>query len=171
MNHIASGCSPIYQDCGNGQGYHLSGLGWMLVILGVVLFCVIGQAVKSALGIEDSPAKEPRTDMSPLMAILVSGRSHDGYTAPAQAATPAGITVRGPRCCDRGHQSPQQAVDHAARVQRRIERIGRWPDTGRDLSDARWLRPEGRLGATVGGTGRDRSGGEPQWRRRSSSGC
>ena len=68
---------------------------------------------------------EPWTDMSPAMRSLLSGRDVPAYTAPVNAVTPAGVRVRQSRCCARGHQSPAQAVAHAAQIKSRIETTGR----------------------------------------------
>jgi hypothetical protein len=68
---------------------------------------------------------EPWTDMSPATRSLLSGRDVPVYTAPVNAVTPGGVRVRQSRCCARGHQSPTQAVAHAAAIKRRIETTGR----------------------------------------------
>lgn len=105
---------------------HLTGTGWLIFILGLaVVIAVVGE-VRQALGLPENPApREPRTDFSPQFYDLVTGTKHDSYTAPVNAVTPGGISVRRAKCCARGHLSPKQAVDHAASVRKRIEQTGR----------------------------------------------
>jgi hypothetical protein len=57
------------------------------------------------------PPREPRADISPFTASLISGETSPAYTAPVQAVTPGGIRVRQARCCARGHVSPALAVN------------------------------------------------------------
>lgn len=65
------------------------------------------------------------SSMSPGTRSLLSGRNIPAYTAKVDAVTPGGVRVRQARCCAAGHQLPEQAVAHAAAIQRRIETTGR----------------------------------------------
>jgi hypothetical protein len=109
--HVASWAVPL-----------LIGIGAVVLAIACVVDHYRRKLGRPPLG---SRPREPRTDMSPFTASLLSGQNVQAYTAPVRAVTPGGIPVRYRRCCDRGHQSPAQAVAHAAAVKRRIETTGR----------------------------------------------
>jgi hypothetical protein len=64
-------------------------------------------------------------DISPGTQSFISGRNVPAYTAKVNAVTPGGVRVRQSRCCAKGHQSPELAVEHAAAVRDRIARTGK----------------------------------------------
>jgi len=98
----------------------------MIFLVFAVLFMVAAAAGIGFTQARKPPKpREPLTDMSPAAASLLSGYSRPAYWAPVRAVTPGGITVRQARCCQRGHQSPKQAVTHAASIKQRIETTGR----------------------------------------------
>jgi len=68
-------------------------------------------------------SRRPLID-NPFWAGFLLGGRVDTYTATVRAVTPSGVLVTG-RCCPWGHTSAQGAVDHAAKVKRRIEATGR----------------------------------------------
>jgi hypothetical protein len=112
-------------DVGRVIVYALIGLVTLAVLIGVL--AKVGERIDDHKRGDGKPRlpREPMTDMSPGLASFLSGRNVPAYTAKVEAITPAGISVRQARCCDRGHQSPKQAVTHAAAVKRRIETTGR----------------------------------------------
>ena len=107
----------------NGLGTFLE---WGFFILCGLAF--LGGAVHAVVKVLDDRKSglppEP-SNLSPAMAELLSGRKVASYTAPVRAVTPRGVAVRQGRCCARGHQSPSQAVAHAAAVAQRITLTGR----------------------------------------------
>ena len=116
--------------CGLCSNSGLPWTGWdvfgVFVTVVVILAAILGAAVASQhRAAAGKPPREPAADMSPFMAELLSGRRMASYSAPVRAVTPGGIAVRYGRCCERGHQSPQQAVTHAGRIAHRIEVTGR----------------------------------------------
>ena len=125
---------PRVLACGLTQcgGHILTGEGWLVMIMfwGTVAATagfLREQAVKrrKRLGLPPKPPREPVTDFPPALYELASGQRRARYHAPVRATTPGGISVRVPRCCPYGHQSPAQAVACAQRVKNRIERTGR----------------------------------------------
>ncbi len=124
MSRHVLACVGRSFECSNG---HISG-GMILAILGVmaVLSFVTERARKWwRQGGPPPPPREPRHDLPPSVASLLSGNDYDAYTAPVSAVTPAGITVRHARCCAAGHVTPLKAVQHALAIADRIERSGR----------------------------------------------
>jgi hypothetical protein len=64
----------------------------------------------------------------PLWEYKFSGNwtlSEARYTAPVRAVTPSGFTVTRPRCCEKGHATPDEAATHAAEIKAEVERRGR----------------------------------------------
>ena len=61
---------------------------------------------------------------SPFLAAFFLGGPGDTYTANIRAVTPSGVLVTG-KCCIWGHTSADGAMEHAAKVRRRIEETGR----------------------------------------------
>lgn len=71
------------------------------------------------------PERAPRPGrLSPFTASLIRGQHVPGYESRFRAVSPGGITVTGWCCSDgrvlRGHQSPEQAAEHA---RQRAERV------------------------------------------------
>jgi hypothetical protein len=104
----------------------------MWVIVGVfAFFAIIGLITWAAENSERRKNGQPTKrlgefyDISPGTQSLLTGRNIPSYTAPVNAVTPGGVRVRQGRCCARGHQSPETAVQHASIIKARIERTGR----------------------------------------------
>lgn len=123
MTHILA-CALACNGSGGAGGEFIA---WaVIVVFGIA--GVIGVIVRISRHLDNHRRglpPEPFTDMSPAMASLLSGRNVPAYTAPVAAVTPGGVPVRYGRCCGRGHQSPAQAVAHAASVSARIGVHGR----------------------------------------------
>lgn len=115
-------CTQQDWSCTNGH----ASPALIFVAFGIlVVVGVISAAVKNSRQKAGKPPPEPMTDISPAMKLLLTGQNVPSYTAAVNAVTPRGVRVRQRRCCDRGHQSPQQAVAHANSIKQRIETTGR----------------------------------------------
>jgi acyl-CoA synthetase (NDP forming) len=98
----------------------------------VVMYLAIGAVVAVFFAVNAKrrkagkpPLSSPVARMSPGARSLLSGYNVPAYTAPVRAVTPSGIAVRQARCCAAAHQTPDQAVTHAAQIAARIGRHGR----------------------------------------------
>ena len=120
MTAHALACGLCSSNPQSGTAWFASAAG--LLIFGLFLICAGSREQRRRRA--GLPPREPATDMSPFMASLLSGASRPAYTSRFRAVTPRGVTVTG-KCCQRGHQSPSQAVAHAQQVAWRIAATGR----------------------------------------------
>jgi hypothetical protein len=104
----------------NSGGQFLADIG-----VGFVVLCAIIAAVRGILGVAGVKAAKNDPVTLPWARELAAGRRVAAYTAPVRAVTPSGTPVRQARCCQAGHQVPEQAVRHAAVIAARIARTGR----------------------------------------------
>jgi hypothetical protein len=121
MTHILA-CALYCNSDGslNSGGQFLADLG-----IGFVVLCVVIAVIRGILGAAGVKAVRNDPVTPPCARELAAGRRVAAYTAPVRAVTPSGTPVRQARCCQAGHQVPEQAVRHAAQIRQRIESTGR----------------------------------------------
>lgn len=120
-----SGCQLFCNPDGSTNGL-ATFLTWVVVaaIVGGVALVVIAWIVTAVTGERGRP-RRPVAANGPVVRGTVRGYRHLTYSAPVDAVTPDGVRVHRARCCQRGHQYPGEAADHAVVVAGGLARFGR----------------------------------------------